>query len=149
MENTPAEFECPITRHIMTDPVTIACGHTFQKEAIEERLLSSNTCSVDNAHVAHNHLTAEDDLKHRIQTYIHNRSNNDEDFGLYGTMLCECMDAENGMLQDGITTAGENVQLDRGFMVKRYDMVTLTGDVHNITDDTTGAAERTGKETFR
>jgi hypothetical protein len=41
MESTPAEFECPITRHIMTDPVTIACGHTFQKEAIEKRLLSS------------------------------------------------------------------------------------------------------------
>jgi hypothetical protein len=63
-------------------------------------------------------------------------------------MLCECMDAENDMLQDGVTTAGEDVQMGRDYMVQRSDIVTLTDDVHNITDDTTGAAERTGKETL-
>ena len=30
----PAHFLCPITQDVMTEPVSVACGHTFEKSAI-------------------------------------------------------------------------------------------------------------------
>jgi hypothetical protein len=39
MSNYPVEFECPITRDIMTDPVVDLEGHTYERSAIEAHLL--------------------------------------------------------------------------------------------------------------
>jgi len=42
-EEEPAEFLCPILKTRMVDPVCTADGHTFERKAIEEWLLSHNT----------------------------------------------------------------------------------------------------------
>ena len=28
---TPQHYICPITKHVLLDPVTLLCGHTFSK----------------------------------------------------------------------------------------------------------------------
>jgi len=42
--NIPQEFLCPITQNIMKDPVSLQCGHSFDKEALENWLRMKNVC---------------------------------------------------------------------------------------------------------
>ena len=41
MDEIPESFLCPITQSIFIEPVTIHCGHTFEKSAITEWLQNS------------------------------------------------------------------------------------------------------------
>lgn len=43
-DNYPDEFFCPITKMVMQDPVSIECGHTFEKSAIEQWFENFNVC---------------------------------------------------------------------------------------------------------
>lgn len=40
----PEEFLCPISGNLMRNPVTLKCGHTFDKSSIEEWKQRSDTC---------------------------------------------------------------------------------------------------------
>ena len=42
--NVPEEYLCPITHAIMKQPVSLACGHTFEKNALEHWLSQKNMC---------------------------------------------------------------------------------------------------------
>ena len=38
------EFKCPISQEVMRDPVSLACGHTFDRVSINEWLSVSKLC---------------------------------------------------------------------------------------------------------
>lgn len=44
IEAMKAEIVCSITQENMTDPVSISCGHSFERSAIVEWLARNNTC---------------------------------------------------------------------------------------------------------
>lgn len=74
MDAIPAEFKCPITEDIMVDPVSLTCGHTFDKEAITIWLTSYNTCPFDcSGTVGLGTLHTESDLRGEIDQYVGNR----------------------------------------------------------------------------
>lgn len=50
------QWECPITMEIMKDPVVAADGHTYEREAVEEWLQSSQTSPVTNEAMQHTAL---------------------------------------------------------------------------------------------
>lgn len=43
-DDVPHEFYCPIMQELMSAPVILLCGHTFEKQAIETWLLGHATC---------------------------------------------------------------------------------------------------------
>ena len=51
-----AELICPITQSIMSDPVVIASGHTYERQAIEAWFSRSSTNPLTGATVPHTHL---------------------------------------------------------------------------------------------
>lgn len=48
----PSEFLCPITYEVMTDPVILSDGHTYERTAIEEWLRNHNTSPLSNRRVS-------------------------------------------------------------------------------------------------
>ena len=54
----PLEFVCPISQHIMTDPVVAADGYTYERAAILAWLRAGHTASpISNRPLAHPGLT--------------------------------------------------------------------------------------------
>jgi Mg-chelatase subunit ChlD len=47
----PAEFLCPITYEVMTDPVIVGDGHTYERSAIEEWLKTRTTSPITNRRI--------------------------------------------------------------------------------------------------
>jgi tetratricopeptide (TPR) repeat protein len=41
------EFACPITQEVFKDPVVLGCGHTFEREALEEATKEDKRCPLD------------------------------------------------------------------------------------------------------
>ena len=52
----PSGAECPLTLDIMVDPVVCADGHTYEREAIEQWLGTSDVSPKTNEPLAHKHL---------------------------------------------------------------------------------------------
>ena len=44
-ELAPADFKCPISLELMTDPVTLGDGMTYERASIERWLAAGNTTS--------------------------------------------------------------------------------------------------------
>ncbi len=42
--NVPDEYLCPITRNTMKEPVSLPCGHTFEKDALANWIRQKNEC---------------------------------------------------------------------------------------------------------
>ncbi|XP_057435698.1 U-box domain-containing protein 15 [Lotus japonicus] len=71
----PHEFLCPITLEIMTDPVIVASGQTYERESIEKWFESShNTCPKTRQPLAHLQLAPNCALKNLIEEWC--ESNN-------------------------------------------------------------------------
>ena len=52
-EHAPADFKCPISLELMTDPVTLGDGMTYERASIERWLAAGNTTSpVTNAELS-------------------------------------------------------------------------------------------------
>merc|ERR1712071_439989 len=69
-DEVPSEFYCPITYDLMQDPVKCSDGFTYEELAIREWLLTRrNTSPMTNLELEVIHLTADLDLKKRIQEY--------------------------------------------------------------------------------
>ncbi len=60
------DFLCPITQSIMSDPVTDANGHSYEKAAIEEWLSNHNTSPVTGALLSHKNLVPNHSLRNAI-----------------------------------------------------------------------------------
>ena len=53
----PKEFECPVTREMMAEPVLAADGHSYDRYAIAYWLSAHSTSPVTNGQLIHNNLT--------------------------------------------------------------------------------------------
>jgi hypothetical protein len=73
MDVVPGSFKCPITDDIMYDPVTMRCGHMFDKDAITRWLHVSNRCPVDNVYIWSTDLYPQNDMRGEIATYVGQR----------------------------------------------------------------------------
>ncbi|KAK7340290.1 hypothetical protein VNO77_20992 [Canavalia gladiata] len=66
----PYEFLCPITLEIMTDPVIVASGQTYERESIEKWFQSDhNTCPKTRQPLAHLSLAPNCALKNLIEEW--------------------------------------------------------------------------------
>lgn len=73
-EDIPSEFCCPISQELMADPVSPLCGHTFEREIIEEWLLENPSCPVCREKPGTTqHLRPNFALKSLIETYVKKR----------------------------------------------------------------------------
>lgn len=59
-------FVCPITYDIMRDPVQCACGHNFERTAIERWYKDHQTCPISGCIVPHKYLTPNIYLRNEI-----------------------------------------------------------------------------------
>lgn len=70
--STPIEFTCPISMDIMTDPVIVQCGHTFDKESLENWLRSNSVCPTCRVNVNRNEISTNFSLKSMIENSLQN-----------------------------------------------------------------------------
>ena len=42
--NVPEEYLCPITRQLMKFPHSLSCGHTFEKDALDQWMIFQSFC---------------------------------------------------------------------------------------------------------
>jgi hypothetical protein len=62
-------FLCPISHEIMSDPVILSGGHTFDRCNIEEWLLKHDTCPITRAAIADRRLITNQSIKSQILEY--------------------------------------------------------------------------------
>jgi hypothetical protein len=74
-EVVPDEFLCPITLEIMTDPVVIASGNTFERDVISEWLENHDTDPITNAELENKKLIPNIALKKQITDYNEKKQN--------------------------------------------------------------------------
>ncbi len=64
----PASFYCPIAMDLMTDPVMVDTGHTYDRICIERWLQQGNrTCPVTGMRLRHLELVSNHALRNAIQ----------------------------------------------------------------------------------
>ena len=67
----PKEFICPLTQRVMSDPVIIASGYTFERRAILEWFDEGNmTCPKSHLEIGHTNLCPNVSLKRRIKEWL-------------------------------------------------------------------------------
>lgn len=62
----PEDFLCPITREMMIDPVVIADGHTYERNAIEEWLVRKHTSPMTNQELVYEAIIPNHALRRQI-----------------------------------------------------------------------------------
>ena len=68
--SAPPSFLCPISQELMRDPVTLADGHSYDRENIETWLSSHSTSPVTGAVLDNNHLTTTHALRNSIEEWL-------------------------------------------------------------------------------
>ncbi len=64
----PTSFYCPVSMELMSDPVMVATGHTYDRVCIERWLQQGNrTCPVTGMRLRHLELTPNHALRNAIQ----------------------------------------------------------------------------------
>ena len=67
----PSSFYCPISMELMSDPVVLATGHTYERVCIERWLQQGNrTCPVTGMRLRHLELTPNFALRVAVQASI-------------------------------------------------------------------------------
>lgn len=66
----PPEFECPISLDVMTDPVMLSDGHSYERAAIEAWLQCHDTSPVTNEDLQHKMVTPNHALRNAIQNFM-------------------------------------------------------------------------------
>ena len=72
-DEEPADYVCPITHEVMTDPVVTADGQSYERNAIEQWLLHSTLSPLTNEPLTHLNLTPNMALKRLIREWIAQR----------------------------------------------------------------------------
>ena len=68
-EEPPADFICPITTEIMSDPVMAADGHAYERTAIERWLATKSTSPMTGGELEHPYLTPNHMLRRMIRDW--------------------------------------------------------------------------------
>lgn len=64
----PSSFYCPVSLELMSDPVMVATGHTYDRMCIEKWLHQGNrTCPITGMRLRHVELTPNYALRNAIQ----------------------------------------------------------------------------------
>ena len=66
----PPSFYCPISRGLMGDPVTLADGHSYEREKIERWLATNNTSPKTGGRLVHRNLTPNHALRNSIEEFL-------------------------------------------------------------------------------
>jgi hypothetical protein len=91
----PSNYICPLTLHVMQEPVNDGCGHCFERHAIVEWLADHEMCPISRKPLKRSHLYPADALQSRIRRWRESRSsstdnthfNINSDEGAAGIML--------------------------------------------------------------
>jgi len=68
-EEPPADFICPITTELMSDPVMAADGHSYERTAIERWLATKSTSPLTGAELEHGILIPNHNLRRQIREW--------------------------------------------------------------------------------
>ena len=68
-EEPPADFVCPITTEVMSDPVMAADGHAYERTAIERWLATKSTSPLTGGELEHLFLTPNHSLRRMIREW--------------------------------------------------------------------------------
>ncbi len=67
----PSSFYCPISMELMSDPVMLATGHSYERVCIERWLQQGNrTCPVTGMRLRHMEMTPNFALRVAVQVYF-------------------------------------------------------------------------------
>ncbi|UJR16374.1 hypothetical protein I4U23_003277 [Adineta vaga] len=66
----PNEFLCPITHELMTDPVCVCDGYTYERKAIEEWITKKQTSPMMNISIKNTQIYSNKNLKMLIDKYV-------------------------------------------------------------------------------
>ena len=72
-DDEPADYVCPITHEVMSDPVVTADGQSYERNAIEQWLRHSTLSPLTNEPLAHLNLTPNMALRRLIREWIAQR----------------------------------------------------------------------------
>lgn len=71
MPQGPASFYCPVSMELMSDPVMVATGHSYDRSCIQKWLEQGNrTCPVTGLRLRHLELTPNIALRNAIQVGV-------------------------------------------------------------------------------
>ncbi|EOD06267.1 hypothetical protein EMIHUDRAFT_60133, partial [Emiliania huxleyi CCMP1516] len=65
----PADFICPITTEVMSDPVMATDGHSYERKQIERWLATKSTSPMTGEALEHSILTPNHALRGRIREW--------------------------------------------------------------------------------
>ena len=68
-EELPADFVCPITTEVMSDPVMAADGQSYERTAIERWLATKSTSPLTGGELEHPYLTPNHMLRRMIRDW--------------------------------------------------------------------------------
>ncbi|EOD06269.1 hypothetical protein EMIHUDRAFT_249951 [Emiliania huxleyi CCMP1516] len=68
-EPPPADFICPITTEVMSDPVMATDGHSYERKQIERWLATKSTSPMTGEALEHSILTPNHALRGRIREW--------------------------------------------------------------------------------
>ncbi|CAK8542397.1 unnamed protein product [Lathyrus sativus] len=101
----PHEFLCPITLEIMTDPVIVASGQTYERESIEKWFKSNhNTCPKTRQPLEHLQLAPNCALKNLISEWCQNHN-----FTLPKISTTSCQETSSTENQEAIPSLVESL----------------------------------------
>jgi hypothetical protein len=97
MMETPADFTCPITQEIMSDPVICADGHSYERESIARWLVNHQTSPKTNAQLEHTTLIPNHTLRgaisqvHVCDRVVHICTHSEDTLNKLEEHVCICM----------------------------------------------------------
>ncbi|EOD10418.1 hypothetical protein EMIHUDRAFT_60189, partial [Emiliania huxleyi CCMP1516] len=65
----PADFICPITTEVMSDPVMAADGHSYERKQIERWLATKSTSPMTGETLQHTHTFPNHALRRQIREW--------------------------------------------------------------------------------
>lgn len=68
-DDIPNEFKCPISMMIMDDPIILECGHTFDRDGLNQWLEHNDDCPTCRSYVNRNKITTNYSLKSMIENF--------------------------------------------------------------------------------
>ena len=75
----PSSYICPLTLHLMNDPVSDGCGHCFEREAIIEWLEYHELCPISRKPLHYQELIPHTSLNERIRQWKSNHPGHEND----------------------------------------------------------------------
>ncbi|XP_047324676.1 U-box domain-containing protein 19-like [Impatiens glandulifera] len=115
----PDDFRCPISLEIMSDPVTLCTGHTYDRPSISKWLSNGNpTCPKTGQRLVTPVLVPNLALKRLIQQYCHDNGIHQAE-----TMPCKERDKQKRSLLVGSEAADQAMKMLASFLAGRLAVV--------------------------